>query len=128
MRLTTQEAIDYLQKKDINTTWEFYKAKSKSARTLKQNNMFKWLFSEIGKHQWRQLYEVQMFFMKFLFWIKEMKMFWASQEIPIINSTTKLTKMQAIDLIDNLLHFIQEHDIPCKYSSLELKSLYDSYK
>ena len=126
MRLKTKEAIEYLSaKKEIE--WEILKADTKWARTLKQNRMFKWLFSEIWKHQWWKWYEVQWFFMKALFGVKSIKMFWEIQDIPNISSTTQLSKEQAIDLIDSILNFIRHHDIPCKYSPREIESLYASF-
>jgi hypothetical protein len=103
------------------------KKETKEMRNKNQNNMFHWLFGEIGKHLWYKTEDVKGFFMKWLFWTKEIELFWQIQEIAIINSTTDLKKEQAILLIDSILQFIQKHNIPCKYSSREIDSLYDSY-
>lgn len=100
---------------------------TKEMRTLVQNRMFKWLFSEIWKHLWYRKEDIQKFFMKWLFWVKEIELFWVKQEVENISSTKDLEKEQAIYLIDSLLEFIQKHKINCKYTPREVQSLYDSY-
>ena len=100
---------------------------TREMRTTIQNRMFKWLFSEIWKHLWYRMENIQGFFMKSLFWVKEIELFWNKQEVQLINSTKDLEKEQAIYLIDSILQFIEKHKISCKYKPRDVQSLYDSY-
>jgi hypothetical protein len=118
---------EYINKGKEEQIYICEKKETKAWRLLTQNRMFKWLFWEISKTLWINARDVQWFFMKALFWVKEIELFWQIQEIALINSTTELTKEEAIHLIDKILEFIQAHKINCKYTSREFESLIESY-
>jgi len=124
------QATEYLESLDPNKTYTCYieEKETKALRTLTQNNMFHWLFWEIAKHLWEHMEDVKQNFMKWLFWVKKTKLWKLEFENAIKPHTSDLTKEESIFLIDNILKFIEKYKVPCKYSSAELKSLYDSYK
>ena len=124
---TQDQITEYMNKGTPEQIYVCYKKESKAGRLLTQNRMFKWLFWEISKTIWIKARDIQGFFMKWLFGVKEVELFWIKQEVALINSTTELTKEEAIYLIDKILEFIQAHKINCKYTSSEIQSLHDSY-
>lgn len=115
------------QKDDENLICIITTKETKEQRTLTQNSMFHWLFGEISKHLWEPLEFVKYYFLAWCFWIEKKKYSKLEIDIPKIASTTLLNKEEAIFFIDVIIKFIDKHKVPCKYSSKEIQSLYDSY-
>ena len=74
-------------------------------RTKCQNSTFYRLFSEIGMKLWYSAEETKQALMKWVFGTKVIKMWGMQFEVAIIWSTAKLTKEQAILLIERGIEF-----------------------
>lgn len=124
------EVCDYLENLDDTKEVVVYisSKETKEMRTKYQNDMFYWLFWEVGNHLWETAENVKIYFLAWCFWTKTVKLSKITQEIPIIMHTSDLKKDQAIFFIDTILTFIKLNDIPCKYTPRDIQSLYDSYK
>jgi len=120
-----------IKKLDPNKTYICYIAEkeTKEMRSLWQNNFFWGLFTEIWKYMWEDKETVRTIFMWIAFWLREYKLNnWKSINIPKKAHTADLEKTEAIYLIDLLWKFIEDKNIPCKYTPKEIQSLYDSLK
>lgn len=104
------------------------KKETKEMRSISQNNMFHWLFTEISNHIWIDSDEIKQNFLKWLFWVKKSQLWIFTSEVAIEPHTSKLNKIQAIKLIKWIKDFIKKYWIPCKYTSREFRNLLLTYK
>lgn len=100
---------------------------SKEWRTLLQNNSFYRCFDVIGKKMWLSSETVKQNCLKALFWVEKVKFWWAYYENALKPNTSKLTKEEAILLLDTLIEFGRKLWCGDIITPRELQSLYDSY-
>lgn len=101
---------------------------TKEIRTLTQNSMLHWLFTEIGNHIWEDMEETKNNFMKWVFWVKEVRIGKFVSQEAIKPHTSELSKEEWIFLIDCIMKFIDSHWVPCKYTPRDLQNLYNTYQ
>lgn len=107
-----QEIIVFISKKE-----------KKEMRTLYQNNMFYGIFWEIEKQSPFSSETIKQYLLGRTFWKKEV--FWE-----LVNNktqTSKLTKKEAIEFINSIIQFCEEHTLHIKYTSNDFNSLINSY-
>ena len=114
------------QKEDTQIFCYIWKKLTKEMRSTAQRNTYFMLFSQIWKHLWLHNEEVKAFFLIWCFWTKNLSLWDKNIEIPIVSSTTELDKVQAIFLIDCILEFSKEKNIPIQFVPRELRSLMES--
>lgn len=117
------EVMNYLDKWKEGQIFVCAKYDTKEGRTLYQNNFFYWLFSDIEKQSPFSLETIKQYILWRVFWKKEV--YWE-----LVNNrthTSKLTKKEAIELINWIIAFCEEHTLKMSYYSSDLKSLEESY-
>jgi hypothetical protein len=123
MKWKADKIIDYLNKwKD----WQEYiccKVESKEGRTKYQNSFFYWLFSSIEKQAPFSSEVIKQYILSRVFWKQEV--YW--ELVNIKTQTSKLTKREAMDLINWIIDFCIENWIEMRYTSRELQSLQETY-
>lgn len=115
------------QKDDTNIFCYIWKKITKDMRTTAQRNTYYMLFSQIGNHLWLHKEAVKSFFLIGCFWISKLSLWDKVIEIPIISSTTELTKEQGMFLIDSILEFCKHRDVPIQFTPRELRSLIENH-
>ncbi len=106
MQLTKQDVIKMLTfREDSDVFIIFELPLTKEQRTIVQNNAFYRLFSEIGKKLGYTTEETKQALLKWVFWTKEIRMWWMQFEIAKQWSTKDLNKEQATLLIERWVEF-----------------------
>lgn len=105
-----------------------WKKETKETRTLYQNNFFWGLFSAIADYMWENKEFVRTIFLWTLFWTRKIRFNKEVIYTPIKPTTKDLDKKDAIYLIESLIKYIEDKNIPCKYSSRNMQSLLESLK
>lgn len=109
MILTKGEVQNVLSfKKDTDEFCLYELPLGKTDRTRCQERTYYRCFNEISKKMWYTLEETKQAVMKWIFWIKHIKMSWIEFEIAVINSTTQLNREQATLLIQSLIEFAKK--------------------
>lgn len=128
MKHTKQEIEKLLVFADDDDEFLFEEWKdTKKQRTLLQNKTFHLILWAISKHLWYTMEEVKAYMLSWCFWAQKIRLSKEEMDIPIISSTTQLSKEQAIFFIDTLLQFAKIKDVPIEITPRGIQSLYESY-
>lgn len=123
------EVWKFLEKNEHKQIHCFISTKeTKEIRTLAQNRTFYKLFTDIGNHLWETPEDIKEILLKWIFWVRVIKMWNFESEQAIEKHTSKLDIVQGKEFIDKTLAFVKKYNMPITIESKELKSLYDSYK
>jgi len=129
MQLNKQDIIKMLTfREDSDVFIIFELPLTSNQRTLSQNNAFYRLFSEIGKKLGYTTEETKQALLKWVFWTKELKMWWMQYEIAIQWSTKDLNKEQATLLIERGVAFGKKLWCGEIITPRELQTLFDYEK
>ena len=121
---TVEEIIEQLQELNKEQEYDFVysKKETKEIRTLRMNNFWYWLFSDIEKQTPFSLFTIKHYILWRVFGKQEC--YWE-----LVNNkteTSKLTKKEWWDLISWIQTFCFENWIIMKYISKEEQSLFNS--
>jgi len=111
-------------KKETDLFYIFDLPLTAEQRSKSQNRTFHRLFSEIGSKLWHTTEETKQAMMKGIFWTKTIKICWMWFEISNISSTKKLTKEQAILLINRMIEFWKKLGLWEIIQSAEVRDLF----
>ena len=129
MQLKKQDIIKMLTfREDTDVFIIFELPLTKEQRTTSQNNAFYRIFTEISKKLGYTTEETKQALMRWVFWTKEIKMWWMQFEVSIEWSTKDLTKEQSQLLISRWNEFWKKLWCGEIITSKEIQTLFDNEK
>jgi hypothetical protein len=122
-----KDILLFLEDKNESKIFEIKEKREKSIRSIRQNDTFYKLFTEIWKHLWYNKDEMHDILLWWVFGTYDIEIWPIKRQMLNKPETSKLTKEEWTLFITAIIEFCKKHNIPVEITSRELESLYNTY-